>query len=142
VLIGKAEIARLIPHAGEMCLLDGVMQWDAAAIACVASSHHAPNNPLRRAGRLGIMCGVEYAAQAMALHAALTGGDRGRPRGGYLAGLRGVCCHVDRLDLVAGPLAIDATLVFGDGERAIYSFFVRHEARRLIEGRASVVLRA
>ena len=36
-----------------------------------ASSHRAADNPLRAHGRLGAACGIEYAAQAMAVHGAL-----------------------------------------------------------------------
>ena len=72
-----------------MCLLEGVVSWDDGRIECVTATHRHAANPLRRDGRLGILCGVEYAAQAMALHAALTGGGAtAAPRRGYLASLR------------------------------------------------------
>jgi predicted hotdog family 3-hydroxylacyl-ACP dehydratase len=54
-----------------MCLLDEVIGWDAERITCTSSSHRSVDNPLRARGRLGIACGIEYAAQAMAVHAAL-----------------------------------------------------------------------
>ena len=38
--VTKAEIAGLIPHAGAMCLLDGVVEWDATHICSVSRSHH------------------------------------------------------------------------------------------------------
>ncbi len=43
----KAEIAGLIPHAGAMCLLDGVLEWDEQRVRCVAHSHRDAANPLR-----------------------------------------------------------------------------------------------
>ena len=142
MLMDRPGIARLIPHAGDMCLLDGVETWDAAGIQCLSTSHRSPRNPMRRGGRIGVLCGVEYAAQAMALHAALAGAGADPPRGGYLASLRGVACHTDRLDLMAGPLRIEATRLLGDGGGMIYRFVVRHEAQVLLEGRAAVVLQA
>ena len=142
MLIERDEIARVIPHAGDMCLLDGVMHFDTAAIQCLSTTHRALDNPLRRGGQLGVLAGVEYAAQAMALHAALVAPTTKTPRGGYLASLRAVTCHTDRLDLVPGPLLIEATQVMGDSDRMIYRFAVRHEARLLLDGRAAVVLRA
>jgi predicted hotdog family 3-hydroxylacyl-ACP dehydratase len=36
--IDRAAIAALIPHAGAMCLLDGVLAWNRTSIACRASS--------------------------------------------------------------------------------------------------------
>jgi len=143
MLIDKSGIARLIPHAGAMCLLDGVLSRDETRIRCAIGSHRMLSNPLRRDGRLGILCGVEYAAQAMALHGALAAGERpgsNRPRVGYLASLRGVACHVDRLDLLPGTLIVDAERLHGDADRAIYRFTLCHADRILLSGRAAVVM--
>jgi len=141
VLIDHAAIARLVPHAGAMCLLAGVTRWDDAGIDCIAEGHRAATNPLRRDGRLGILCGVEYAAQAMALHGALRApGDR--PRGGFLASLRNVAWHTDRLDLLPGPLLVAAERLHGEADRVIYNFELRHGDHLLLEGRAAVVLAA
>lgn len=118
MLIDRLEIARLIPHEGDMCLLDGVLSWDQSWIRCATATHRAATNPLRRAGRLPILCGIEYAAQGMALHAALTRPDvkapgSGAARRGYLASLRSVTCHEERLDQVAGTLIVEAERLAG-----------------------------
>ena len=77
--LDRDAIMRRIPHQGTMCLLDAVLAWDDDHIRCSASSHLQPDHPLRAHGRLGAACGVEYAAQAMAVHGALVGaGARGR----------------------------------------------------------------
>jgi predicted hotdog family 3-hydroxylacyl-ACP dehydratase len=144
MLIDRSGVAGLIPHAGAMCLIDGVRHWDALGIACATMTHCSVENPLRRDGQLGILCGVEYAAQAMALHAALVDGglvDGGLgKRLGYLAGVRDVCCHVERLDGIAGELLIEAARLHGDAGGMIYRFSLRHEDRVLLDGRAVVVL--
>ena len=62
--IEKAEIRALIPHAGLMCLLDRVLQWDDESIVCVSQTHRDSNNPLRRDRRLSALHAVEYGAQA------------------------------------------------------------------------------
>jgi predicted hotdog family 3-hydroxylacyl-ACP dehydratase len=147
VLIEKPGIARLIPHAGAMCLLDGVLDWDGTRIRCVTTSHRDMGNPLRRSGQLGILCGVEYAAQAMALHGSLASAGAGTARSasagaGYLASLRDLACHTDRLDLLTGMLIVEAERLHGDAERAIYGFALRHDDRILLNGRAAVVLKA
>ena len=89
--LDRDAIARLVPHAGAMCLLDRALSWDAEGIACEADRHRDPANPLRRDGRLPAICGVEYALQAMALHGALLapGGAAAQPAG-YLSSLRDV----------------------------------------------------
>ena len=69
--LDHAWIEQHIPHKGRMCLLDEVLSWDAAHIRCRSASHTSASNPLRLHGRLGAACGIEYAAQAMAVHGAL-----------------------------------------------------------------------
>ena len=95
---------------------------------------------MRRGGRIGILCGVEYAAQAMALHAALAGGADATPRRGYLASLRSVCCRADRLDSIPDRLEVEAEQLLGGDDRVIYGFEVRHEGGILLSGQAAVVL--
>jgi predicted hotdog family 3-hydroxylacyl-ACP dehydratase len=125
-----------------MCLLDAVLEWSDSAIACRAVSHADPANPLRAAGRLGAAAGIEYAAQAMAVHGALLAGAEASPRQGYLASVRSVTLHVARLDDVAGALDVRAERLSGDGNHILYQFSVGHGGRCLLEGRAAVVLDA
>ena len=148
-------IEQNIPHHGRMCLLDEVMEWDAQHIRCCSGTHRLPNHPLRSNGRLGIACGIEYAAQAMAAHGALAGGtvaggvvagdtraSKTRPAAGFLAGLRDVRLHVLRLDDIQTDLICDAVLVAGDRSTALYEFALWSEAQRLLSGRATVVFDA
>jgi predicted hotdog family 3-hydroxylacyl-ACP dehydratase len=139
-MIDRSRIAGLIPHAGTMCLLDQVTGWDARSIRCRATSHREPGNPLAVAGRLGAACGVEYAAQAMALHGGLTGTVGRRPAAGYLASLRALVLRVDRLDDLAGDLVVEAELLAGAGAGVSYSFSLSHEGVLLLSGRAAVIL--
>jgi predicted hotdog family 3-hydroxylacyl-ACP dehydratase len=138
--VSRAQIAGLIPHSGAMCLLDGVVQWDANRILCMSRSHRAADNPLRADGRLLAVCGVEYAAQAMAVHGALAGKIGGRPRAGYLASLRDVECRRNRLDDLEGDLVVEAEQVAGDGAHVIYRFRLRVGEVEVLSGQALVVL--
>jgi predicted hotdog family 3-hydroxylacyl-ACP dehydratase len=139
--LSAAEIAGLIPHSGAMCLLDGVVQWDAKRIVCMSRSHHAADNPMRSDGRLAALCGIEYAMQAMAVHGGLAGHIDGRPRAGYLASLRNVECRSDRLDL-AGDLLVEAEQLAGDGAHVTYRFSLQVGELEVLSGRALVVLDA
>lgn len=142
----RDDIAARIPHAGNMCLLDAVTDWGDEFIVCTASSHRDPANPLRSGGRLGVLCGIEYAAQAMAMHGGLgqtaPGEPPQRPKAGFLASVRGVSAHVSRLDDRAGDLHIEARRVSGGDNIVMYEFSVRDADTCLIEGRAAVVLDA
>ena len=140
--LNAIDIARRIPHQGAMCLLDRVTQWDVTTIVCTASSHRALGNPLRAHGRLGAACGVEYAAQAMAVHGSLLVQANGAPRVGYLASVRSVELRVLRLDHLAGDLTITAERITGDANNILYRFTVAADGQTLLTGRATVVLDA
>ena len=131
-----------LPHQGTMCLLDAVSEWDAQRIRCTASSHRDAANPLRSHDCLGAVCGVEYAAQAMAAHGALLAAVDAAPRAGYLASVRGVDLHVMRLDDIAEDLDVEAERLSGDGNTVLYGFRVSAAGRELLSGRAAVVMDA
>ena len=143
-----ADIARRIPHQHSMCLLDRVTAWDSQKICCEAASHRSLDNPLRAHGRLGASCGIEYAAQAMAVHGALIAEsqDEGRAigdtaaRGGYLVSVRSVSLSATQLDTVTGQLTVTAERVSGDANTVLYSFAVLDGLTPLLSGRAIVVL--
>jgi predicted hotdog family 3-hydroxylacyl-ACP dehydratase len=138
-LLDKTQISKLIPHGGAMCLLDAVVTWDSTSIVCLACGHRVANNPLAVADRLDAVCGVEYAAQAMAVHGALVGGGR-RAAAGYLASLRDVTFAVERLDVLEGELLITAELLIADAGRVIYRFNVTSDGKPVLSGQAAVVL--
>jgi predicted hotdog family 3-hydroxylacyl-ACP dehydratase len=141
--LDHAWIARHIPHQGAMCLLDFVEAWDPQRIECRASSHRAADNPLRANGRLGAACGIEYAAQAMAVHGALLAPpDSTNARVGYLVSVRGAQLHVPRLDDIAADLRVEATCITRSENNVLYQFSVSAAGRLLLDGRATVVLDA
>jgi predicted hotdog family 3-hydroxylacyl-ACP dehydratase len=154
-MLNRAWIEARIPHQGRMCLLDEVLDWDAQHIRCRTATHRAPDNPLRSHDRLGVACGIEYAAQAMALHGALAGGAMnvavdgavdtiaGRSsRVGLLASVRDVRLMVLRLDDIESDLICEVTHLAGDSLTALYEFALRDRDRSLLSGRASVILDA
>ena len=141
-MISREAIAGMIPHAGSMCLLDGVLAWDASSIRCLSRTHRDRRNPLRVDEGLPALCGVEYAAQAMAIHGALAGNVGKRPRLGYLASLKEVSCGRTRLDDLEGDLIVEAERLMGEESHVIYSFGVRVGDVEVLRGRAAVVLDA
>ncbi len=146
--MNRAWIEARIPHQGRMCLLDEVIAWNAHHIRCSTATHRAPDNPLRAHGRLGIACGIEYAAQAMALHGALAAAAEAEAanadssRVGLLAAVRDVRLHALRLDDIESDLYCEVTHLAGDKFTAMYEFTLRDDDKCLLSGRASVVLDA
>jgi predicted hotdog family 3-hydroxylacyl-ACP dehydratase len=143
VRLNRGWIESHIPHSGRMCLLDEVLDWESDRIRCASAGHRAADHPLRAHGRLGIACGIEIAAQTMAVHGALSAGDSGsRPRAGLLAGVRNVRMYAARLDDSQADLVSQATRVAGDEGTALYEFELSAAGSILMRGRATVVLDA
>jgi predicted hotdog family 3-hydroxylacyl-ACP dehydratase len=148
-------IEQHIPHKGCMCLLDEVLSWDAGRIRCRSATHRDADNPLRSHGRLGAACGIEYAAQAMAVHGALVAASAPLERTvssnvrasigpaiGYLASVRNVILCVERLDDLEADLIAAAERITGDGRTVLYEFSVWNGGHVLLSGRASIVFDA
>jgi predicted hotdog family 3-hydroxylacyl-ACP dehydratase len=142
--MNREQITRLIPHAGAMCLLDGVSHWDTHGIHCHSRSHRDPNHPLRRKRRLSAVHLIEYAAQAAALHHGLIR-QREAPSGvdeepgGALVALHDIDCTVETLDAIAEPLQIHATSVLHTAFGLIYRFTVQAGGTTLSSGRITIV---
>ena len=139
--IDRTAIAALIPQSGGMVLLDGVVSWDQSRITCWTRSHLHPGNPLRRAGRLAAICGIEYALQAAALHGGLAAGGVAQ-QAGFLAALRDITLRVDRLDDGAiGDLRVAARVEWYQERGSIYALELRSQAGEvLLTGRAIIAL--
>ncbi len=137
-------LERLLPHAGRMRLIDRVVSYDEQRIVCESDSHRAAHHPLAENGVLAIVCGLEYGAQAMAIHGALLATHAGLPhdraRHGYLVTVSDLRWTVERLDQCTAPLAIEAVSEFRSGSQVAYRFELRAEGNIVLSGRASVVL--
>lgn len=142
MLISQAEIRALIPHADDMCLLAGVTRWDATHITCIAQSHWNINNPLARDGKVRSMCGIEFAAQAMAVHGGLTGLVGQRPRAGLLVSVRDVEEKVEYLSDYKEDMLINAEQLMAEQSSVCYNFTLHAGEVELLKGRATVVLDA
>jgi predicted hotdog family 3-hydroxylacyl-ACP dehydratase len=147
-MLTQIDIPSLIPHQRGMCLLDAVVSWDDTRIRCRASGHRNPLHPLRGEFGLPAVCGIEYAAQAIAVHGGLMAADKmsadnpafGAPAVGYLANAKDVTWTVDRLDDLEADLLIDAEQLISESGRSIYAFSLSAGGRALMQGRVAVVL--
>ena len=136
------DICARLPHAGRMCLLERLESWDSDAITCIATSHRYADNPLRGGSRLHAVAGVEYAAQAMALHGSLLSATDTPPAMGYLASVRDLKLDLEDLGTVAEDLRVTARRLSGDASGFIYEFEIRVGARALLSGRLAAILLA
>jgi predicted hotdog family 3-hydroxylacyl-ACP dehydratase len=137
---GREDIMRMIPHAGEMCLLDEILDWDADFLRCRSGCAGRAENPLRRLdGSLGMACGIEIAGQAMAAHGWLTGDADKPPLAGMLVSVRDVELAGGLLN--AAALMIEVERLMGDTNGASYRFSVSGDSGKLLGGRATVLIR-
>ncbi|TAN04975.1 MAG: phosphotransferase [Rhodanobacteraceae bacterium] len=140
-MLSKSVWAHLIPHAGAMCLLDAVVDWDATHLHARSASHRRRDNPLRADGHLHAINLCEYAAQAMAVHGALRARGMGAvARPGFLVALRKVTLGVEWIDDLAGKLQIHVECLLALPDSLQYGFRVEHGGQVLATGRAAVVL--
>ncbi len=141
MLIERRELETLIPHSGGMCLLDGVEQWDDECIKCISMSHRLADNPLLSHGKLHSLNLAEYGAQAMAVHGGLLARAEGRIAApGFLAMLRGIQLHRQKIDDLRGALIVTARQLLAADSGWTYSFEIHHEKSLLAEGRVTVML--
>ncbi len=140
-MLPKTDWARLIPHAGTMCLLDAVQTWDKRCIHAISAGHARADNPLRGEHGLHAVHLAEYGAQAMAVHGGLLarahGTDSARP--GRLVSLRDVVLLEEYVDWLDGHLDVHAECLYADDTGAQYAFRIEHRGRLLASGRAAVI---
>lgn len=139
-VIDKKEICELIPHAGSMCLLDKVIEWDDNHIICSTCTHQDTDNPLRSYGVLATTALIEYGAQAMAVHGGLLAKQTDiAMQSGYLASLRDVHLDIGDVSQINTELCVEAVQQMSSGGNMIYNFSVTANKKPLISGRATVV---
>ncbi len=138
--MNRDAICARLPHAGRMCLLDRLAVWDSESITCHATSHRDVDNPLRSGRRLHAVTGVEYAAQAMALHSSLLSAPDAPPAIGYLASVRDLKLDFEDLGAVTEDLHITARRLSGDAGGFIYEFEIRAGSEVVLSGRLAAKL--
>jgi predicted hotdog family 3-hydroxylacyl-ACP dehydratase len=131
-------IRTLIPHAGEMCLLERIVSASDSEIVCATFSHRSATNPLRRDGGLAALHLAEYGAQTMAVHGGLRSAGEAA-RGGMLVAIRDLTLNLARLDAVEGELTVHALKLVANASGRVYSFSATAGGRELGRGRVSVM---
>jgi predicted hotdog family 3-hydroxylacyl-ACP dehydratase len=134
--LGRRWLQENLPHQDAMNFLDAIVEWDDTRVRATARNHRSPAHPLRRAGELPSVCGIEYGAQAAAAHGALVSHRHAGP--GLLVSVRGIVLNVRRLDDVPGDLDVLAERLGGDDAGVLYRFEVASNGRVLVEGRVAV----
>lgn len=140
-MMDRAALSRLIPHAGEMCLLEAVEAWTEEWIRCRTACHRWGQHPLRRNGRLEAIHALEIGGQAVAVHGSLAHSQEGRnpqaPK--YLGGIRDLTLTPDPLEWVPDDLIVTATCLGSQGESGMYRLTVTGGEREILGARITVM---
>jgi predicted hotdog family 3-hydroxylacyl-ACP dehydratase len=147
--MNKIEICKLLPHTGLMCLIDQVISKDKRSLVATTSSHLQADNPLLYNDRINSIIGIEYAAQTMAIHAAIeyikNNPQQKKSMGGYLATTRNVNIYSDILyrsdSNNFSPLIISVNLLMQDTQGYTYEFTIDCDTNKLISGRLTIFLK-
>ena len=137
--LDHAAIAARLPHTGRMCLLDRVLHWDTHRIRCSAVSHRDADNPLREGAGLATLAGIEYAAQAAAVHGALLRGET-LPRSGVLASLKNVIATRPWLHEIVEDIVIETDLLHSDPAGGIFAFNVSASEEKILSGQFTLMV--
>lgn len=130
------EICEMLPHAGNMCLLDKVIGWDHGSIDCVTESHRDKNNPLCYQGRLHAVNCIEYAGQSTVVHGTLCWEEGMElPNVAILVSIRDIKFNRPRLDDIAAPLHIHADVLDILEFASNYAFNVTADGMEIASGR-------
>lgn len=87
------DVRELVPHSGQMVLLDRVLSADTDALCAEVRIH--TGSMLAGEGGVGAWVGIEYMAQAIAAHAGWLALQRGDAvKVGFLLGSRKYACSV------------------------------------------------
>ncbi|MBE9548349.1 MAG: hypothetical protein IMF09_02995 [Proteobacteria bacterium] len=144
--LDKASIAKLIPHAGNMVLLDTAESIETSSLQCRSNTHLDASNPLRTGQGLSAISGIEYAAQAMALHMSLV--NDGVPQSGLLAICKNIKIKHRYFDAFKDELHIAVEYLNGSIEMGLlqYGFTIfsaagkQNKTEEIISGELSIVI--
>jgi predicted hotdog family 3-hydroxylacyl-ACP dehydratase len=135
-------IAEIVPHTGNMILLERVLEHAGDATVC-AVAIDAQTLFVQGDGAVGSWVGIEYMAQCVAAHAGLLARAMGKePRVGYLVSSRRLRFHAPRF-VPGQELRISAAQLWG-GQQGMVSFQCKVEdvssGALLVEGRLNCYL--
>ena len=151
----REEISIYLPHKGTMMLIDKIESFTENEIIAKSINHLDINHPLLKENRLGLAIGIEYAAQASAIHSRINAEvniqniDKHLPNvqtslapiiPGKLVSVREINCFSKYLNIPKTSLIISAKQEQVSAQALIYSFLVANENQKLISGRLMIHL--
>ena len=134
--LSASEIQELIPHSGNMSLIDSVSYWDKNLIHCWTKSHLCSNNPLRTNLQLHSTILIEYGAQAAAIHASLSSASIDKKMGtAFLASVKHTQWKEETIPQDDEAMELKAEKEHDHNKGAIYTFQIHFNHSPFSEGK-------
>lgn len=118
------SIEKLLPHSGNMVLIDEIKTHSETNIVCMTKSHQLKTNPLRTPRGLPISAGLEYGSQAIAIHAAINRKHDNAPKQARIIALKNAQWNQNWLHTVKSEITIQAVIKTKLETLAQYSFSI------------------
>lgn len=134
-------LARVLPQAGPMRLVERILHHDAVTTRCLVDPSQSELF-LDASGRVPAWVGIEYMAQCAAAHGGLQALARGEaPRPGLFVGSRRLVFRCGEFE-PGQRLEVEARHAVGRGSRLAFDCAVRRlgASEALLEGRLNVLL--
>jgi len=141
--LNSQEIEQRLPHAGKMSLLDKVTHADRLTLSASAVSHLSSNNPLRLNHKLSSINGIEYAAQAMAIHGFLLSElkqTEASTQTRYIATIRNIDIFTPFFPETESVIKIEVEQLMSDTNGFTYQFHISDGKKALISGKITIFL--
>lgn len=135
--LSRKAIEERLPHAGSMCLLDEITAVNKQTLTACAISHQDKLNPLMLDGKIATINGVEYAAQAMAVHGSFLSE---KTQSGYIATVRNIELFTPYLPQNNLPLIINVEQLMSDKNGFTYQFQIQCKQQNIISGKITIFL--
>lgn len=133
----RSEIVDLLPHGEALCLIERVCEQTPDRIRCKARGPAAEEHPLRHEGRLASVNAVELAAQAAAIHGALS--RDGSARRGMIASIPRISWSHGAFSAEAATLDVSCVRVSADSHYSAYDFSVDDSLGVTVQGEVILV---
>lgn len=136
------SIEKLLPHSGNMVLIDEIKNHSETNIVCTTQSHQLETNPLRTPRGLPISAGLEYGSQAIAIHAAINRNHDNAPKQARIIALKSAQWNQDWLHTLQSELIIQAEIKTKLETLAQYSFriFSKDTTKSIYSAEVSLAL--
>ena len=141
--LNSQEIEQHLPHAGKMSLLDKVTHADLLTLSASAVSHLSSDNPLRFNNKLSCINGIEYAAQAMAIHGFLLSElkqTEASTQTGYIATVRNIDIFSPFFPKTESVIKIEVKQLMSAANGFTYQFHISDGKKALISGKITIFL--